>query len=150
MRTKATSEFFFALCLAIHFISSAAWWNRRRRSQSPPPRCVPRPCSVTWTSWSSCSCPCGYGCTKTRHRRITTPANSCGSCPYLSSDTKPCNTDSSLCNYGVQRFYGCSCRQGWKGTCCQNGEYNAIQILVYCFIVVYKFSPIHLFNILEI
>ena len=131
MKTKATTTIFFALCLVMLFTeSSSFFWRRRRRRRSPspplPPQrppCVPRPCTISWSAWSGCSCPCGYGCTKTRYRRIITAANRCGSCPYSSSESTGCNREASRCQHGSrQKSYGCVCRSGWTGTCCENGE----------------------------
>lgn len=122
MRIKATRNFFIVFCLlAVLFIDSRAWWRRRRRRRSsPPPPC--RDCSYSLSSWSSCSCDCGYSCTKTRDVRIEIKANSCGKCRYKvgDSETERCNRDACRNAYYSLRE-GCACRPGWKGTCCRYG-----------------------------
>lgn len=124
MRIKATRTFFIVFCLlAVLFIDSRAWWRRRRRRRSsPPPRCHPQDCSYSWYSWSSCSCDCGYSCTKKRYVKIDTKKNECGECPYNVGDsqTEPCNRD--VCKHAYSLLSeGCRCTSGWKGTCCQYG-----------------------------
>lgn len=129
MKIKAETSFFVVLCLVMLFNESSSWWWRRRRTarRSPssvpqPPACIPRQCTISsWTSWKSCSCPCGYACQKTRQRWIVTVQNSCGSCPYSFSQSKSCNKNRCL-NRGRELSYGCSCRRGWTGTCCKDGE----------------------------
>ena len=124
MRIKATSNFFIVFCLlAVLFIDSRAWWRRRRRRRSsPPPRCHPQDCSYGWSSWSSCSCPCGDSCTRTRRVWIDPEENNCGSCPHKKGDSQKerCNTNACENAYFALPE-GCYCRPGWKGTCCENG-----------------------------
>ena len=124
MRIKATSNFFIVFCLlAVLFIDSRAWWRRRRRRRSsPPPRCHPQDCSYSWSSWSSCSCPCGDSCTRTRRVWIDAEENNCGSCPYKEGDSQKERCNENACeNAYFALSEGCYCQPGWKGTCCENG-----------------------------
>ena len=134
MRTKTTKTIFFTLFLVMLFTeNSSLWWTRRRRRSQPA--CKPRRCTISWSQWSSCSCPCGSRCTRTRRQIIITEANSCGYCTSLTSDTESCNTDPALCENNSRRIYrGCACRPGWTGYCCGSGEFRPIVgLLMYCF-----------------
>lgn len=84
--------------------------------------CSPRSCQVSyWSHWSHCSHQCGTSGTQTR-KRIKTVAESCGgSCSFALSETRPCNTDNCQ-NSGTPTSQGCSCKPGYRGTCCEEGK----------------------------
>ena len=120
----AISKTLFLLCVALLLINqctSQLWWGRRRRRRSPPP-CQPKTCSVSqWTGWSKCSHKCGNSGQSTRTRRILIAATCGGSCPYHFVETRSCNRHCP--NGGTPQSGYCSCRPGFAGTCCQQGEY---------------------------
>ena len=100
-------------------------WRRRRRRRAPPP-CRPRNCVAgSWTSWGACSHQCGTSGTQRRTRPQTSPASCGGSCPYTFGDTRACNRDKCK-NGGTPRSSGCSCRPGFRGTCCDGGKRKEI------------------------
>ena len=100
-----------ALILALGIIAvvltpSDAWRRRRRRRR----RCSVRHCSVSsWSSWSSCTRPCGWGST-TRARRITVSQSCGGGCPYHLRETKRCNTHCCPvdCDYSWNAWSKCT------------------------------------------
>ena len=107
--------------LLIVFIRDAECWWRRRRRRSPPP-CIPRNCQVgSWKPWSPCTHQCGTSGTQTRTRAITLTAACGGSCPFVLSETSPCNRDKCQ-NSGTPISSGCSCPPGYQGTCCEIGK----------------------------
>ena len=121
----------FALLFIIMLFAEpcALFWTRRRRRRSPPPPpvipvCIPRHCVLSsWTSWSSCSQPCGDSGTTSRTRYKRSVENSCGNCGHL-SETEKCNRD--VCkgykgSIGSHKT-GCNCRAGYTGTCCRSGK----------------------------
>ena len=98
-------------------------WRRRRGGGGPPP-CGPRNCVVgSWSAWSACSHQCGTSGTQRRTRPQVSPASCGGSCPYTFSDNRACNRDNCR-NGGTPHSSGCSCRPGYKGTCCEGGKEN--------------------------
>ena len=117
---------FIIICAMLLIMeANAIFWRRRRRRRSPPvpPPCSPVNCLVSsWTSWSSCSHQCGTSGTQRRTRWKTQTA-SCGGteCFYSPQQTRACNRDTCQ-NGGTPRSSGCSCRPGYWGTCCDQGE----------------------------
>ena len=108
---------FLAICL-LHLMTEASAWSRRRRRRA----CSAVSCLVGhWTSWSSCSHQCGMSGKQTRTRQVLRPASCGGSCPYSLSGTRACNRDNCR-NGGTPHIGGCSCRAGYGGTCCEQGE----------------------------
>ena len=110
----------FIICL-LYFSTETSAWRRRRRRRAPPP-CNAANCQVgSWTSWTSCSHQCGSSGTQTRTRQVVQGASCGGTCPYNLVETQACNRDSCQ-NGGTPRSSGCSCRAGYGGTCCEQGE----------------------------
>ena len=103
--------------------TNSIFWSRRRRRRSPPP-CNARNCQVgSWTSWSSCSHQCGTSGSQTRIRQKLQAAQCGGTCPYKLQETQACNRGN--CKHGgTPNNAGCSCRVGYGGRCCQQGEVN--------------------------
>lgn len=129
MKTKAiTTVLVASVCVAMLFTETSSWRRRRRRRRSPPPPpppCHPQDCAIRWSDWSGCSSPCGNSGVRIRQRIIITAQNSCGSCPYAAHETEACNRDASLCLHGsTPASNGCTCRSGWTGTCCGDGEWT--------------------------
>lgn len=113
----------FCVLLLLMETSSKFWRRRRRRSSPPRLRCREvRNCGVSsWTIWSACSYQCGTSGTQRRTRVVTWAASCRGSCPYSLRETQACNRDN--CQYGgTPHRFGCSCRRGYGGTCCDRGE----------------------------
>ena len=111
-----------SLLLLMAEANSSPWWRRRRR-RSPPP-CSAVNCQVgRWTSWGSCSHQCGTSGTQTRTRQQTQAASCGGTCPYSLSEKRACNRDNCQ-NGGTPHRSGCSCRAGYHGTCCEQGEFR--------------------------
>ena len=113
---------FLAISLVLLFCArETESWRRRRRRRAPPP-CPPRNCAVSsWGSWGACSHLCGTSGSQKRTRRQTSPAACGGSCPYHFTETRACNRDK--CKYGgTPHSSGCSCRAGYRGTCCEGGK----------------------------
>ena len=93
--------------------------SSRRRSR---PSCRAEDCSVgSWTSWSSCSHQCGTSGEQTRTRQPVQTAYCGGTCPYGMRESRACNRDNCR-NSGNPHSGGCSCRVGYGGNCCQQGE----------------------------
>ena len=112
---------FLAMCLLYILTEAGAWRRRRRRRRSPPP-CSAVNCQVgSWTSWSSCSHQCGTRGTQSRTRQQGQAASCGGTCPYHLRETRACNRDNCR-NGGTPHSSGCSCRAGYRGTCCEQGE----------------------------
>ena len=87
-----------AICLLLLMMDTNAWRRRRRRRRSSP-SCQAVNCLVSsWTSWSSCSHPCGTSGTQRRTRQQTRAASCGGSCPYSLLETRRCNRDA--CQHG--------------------------------------------------
>ena len=113
--------------IAISFLlliaeTNTIFWRRRRRRRRSPPPCSPVNCQVgSWTSWGSCSHQCGTSGTQRRTRQQTQEASCGGSCHYGLSETQACNRN-SCDNGGTPYSGGCSCRAGYGGTCCDQGE----------------------------
>ena len=107
------------LALALVFVVFAGTTESGRSWRYSP--CIPRSCQVSsWSHWSHCSHVCGTSGTQTR-KRIKTVAESCGgSCSFAFTETRSCNTDNCQ-NSGTPTSQGCSCKTGYRGTCCEKG-----------------------------
>lgn len=103
------------LALVLMVDQTEGWRRRRRR------RCPVRNCSVgPWTSWSTCTQPCGTGGSQRRTRRMTSAATCGGSCPAL-VETRNCNRGCS--NGGTPVSGRCiNCKTGYSGRCCTGGN----------------------------
>jgi len=111
----------FLTIFLLYLLTEASAWRRRRRRRAPPP-CSAVNCQVgSWTSWSSCSHQCGTSGEQTRTRRQVKAASCGGTCPYNLRETQACNRDNCR-NGGTPHSGGCSCRAGYRGTCCEQGE----------------------------
>ena len=112
--------------LLLLIVGTSISWRRRRRRR----RCAPVNCRVgSWTSWSFCSHQCGTSGTQTRTRRQTQAAYCGGSCPYSLRETRACNRYNCR-NGGTSHRSGCSCRSGYRGTCCEYGEFRLRSVCV--------------------
>lgn len=110
------------ICIILLLVGTSMSWRRRRRRRRR--RCSARNCQVdSWTSWSSCSYRCGTSGTQSRTRRQVQAASCGGSCPYRMRETRACNRNNCR-NGGTPRSSGCSCRSGFRGTCCEYGEFR--------------------------
>ena len=135
MWKKALAVFSLVVFLGARGIESR---RRRRRRRAPPP-CSSRNCVVSgWSSWGGCSHQCGTSGTQRRTRSKTSPAACGGSCPYHLTETRACNRNSCK-NGGTPHSRGCSCRAGYKGTCCEGGMCVCAWLLffVFCFLFVF-------------
>lgn len=111
--------FALALLTFVGITESGGYW--RRRTYATPP-CTPRACQVSfWSKWSHCTQQCGTSGIQSRWRKKTVVESCGGSCSNVLSETRSCNTDSCH-NSGTPTIYGCSCRQGYRGTCCEIGK----------------------------
>ena len=84
--------------------------------------CIMINCVVSsWSSWSACSQPCGYGAMQNR-TRVVTRESSCGGspCPELMVN-RSCNQDKCV-NGGTPSIGGCNCTQEFSGQCCSQTE----------------------------
>lgn len=121
---------FACLCIVMLFCEAySIFWGRRRRRRRRrpppvPPPCVPRDCRVSsWSGWGGCSYPCGTSGTRSKSRYVTSSQNSCGSCPYVLSQSQACNRNRCNPPNSVgSHSTGCYCRVGFTGTCCNLGE----------------------------
>ena len=125
MRTLKTI-FFVLYLVIICFETATPWWRRRRRRRYSPPPCDKSECIVSdWSARGSCSLRCGLKGYQLFERRVLVRQGSCGSCHYALTDWRPCNKEPWRCrNYSRQKNYGCICRGGWTGTCCELGEFD--------------------------
>ena len=113
---------FLAICLLFLLTETSAWRRRRRRRRRSPPPCSAVNCQIgSWSSWSSCSYRCGTSGTQSRTRQQTQAASCGGTCHYHTYESQACNRGN--CRYGGTPYGGgCSCRAGYGGTCCEQGE----------------------------
>ena len=108
--------------------TNSIFWRRRRRRRRQCGLAVN--CRVgSWTGWSSCSHQCGTSGTQTRTRQQTQAAYCGGSCLYNLSETRACNRGNCE-NGGTPYSSGCSCRSGYRGTCCEYGEFRLRSVCV--------------------
>ena len=108
--------------------TNSIFWKRRRRRHSPPPCRPVRNCRVgSWTRWSSCSHLCGTSGTQQRTRGVIQGASCGGSCNYHLRETQACNRGNCR-NGGTPHSSGCRCRAGYRGTCCEGGEFTAANL----------------------
>ena len=116
---------FQATILSLLFLPATnpfLWRRRRRRRAPPPPPPSPVNCLAgSWSSWGSCSYPCGNSGTQQRTRPKTRTEAHGGSCSYHFTETRACNRG-NCDNGGTPHSTGCSCRTGYRGTCCTQGE----------------------------
>ena len=106
-----------AFTMALLVFAGITECGRRRYS-----RCSPRSCQVSsWSHWSRCSHQCGTSGTQTRKRKKTVAESCGGSCSFALSRTRSCNTDNCK-NSGTPTSQGCSCKLGYRGTCCEKGK----------------------------
>ena len=125
--TKGTKTILFVLCIAALFTTASSFWDRRRRSsrrRRSTPTCSSSDCQVgSWSSWGSCSYPCGTSGTRWRSRSKTRSESCGGSCPYQLSESQVCNRyKCNPPNSVGSHSTGCYCRAGFAGTCCGSGE----------------------------
>jgi len=118
------------ICVILLSLSETnSWWGRRGRRRSGSrsrrrsgPSCRAEYCRVgSWTSWSSCSHQCGTSGEQTRTRQLLQAASCGGFCSYNMYESRACNRDNCQ-NGGTPHRGGCSCRAGYGGTCCDQGE----------------------------
>ena len=95
--------------------------SQHRWRYAPPP-CTYRACQVSsWSKWSHCTHQCGTSGTQTRTREKTVVESCGGLCPYVLSETRACNRNNCQ-NSGTPTSQGCSCKPGYRGTCCEIGK----------------------------
>lgn len=84
-----------------------------------------------WTSWSSCTTPCGASGTQSssRHRVLTEKCG--GTCSSSLSRTRSC-LQTSCFNGGSVQNGACRCRDGFTGNCCQEEICNGPSPAVDC------------------
>ena len=106
----------FLVFAIVIMVDQTEGWRRRRRRRCPVTNCSVGP----WTSWSTCTQPCGTGGTQRRTRRVTRGATCGGSCPTL-VETRACNRGCS--NGGTLVSGRCiNCKTGYSGRCCTGGN----------------------------
>jgi len=104
------SQLFWSF-LVLGLVTEASSWS-----------CIMSNCVVSsWSPWSTCSQPCGYGGISNR-TRVVTRQSSCGGspCPEI-RETRPCNQE-KCANGGTPYNGGCYCRQEFSGQCCSQTE----------------------------
>ncbi|KAJ7389343.1 hypothetical protein OS493_032200 [Desmophyllum pertusum] len=81
---------------------------------------VPENCQVSsWSSWGSCSRQCGTSGTQRRTRTKTVVEACGGTCHFSLDENRSCNRDK--CQHsGTSVSNGCTCRPGYRGTCCES------------------------------
>ena len=81
------------LIISFYFAYDTEAWRRRRRRRS----CSASNCQMSsWSSWSSCSAPCGHFSSQQRTRYVRTHASCGGSCPYSTQETRSCYGNSPV------------------------------------------------------
>ena len=125
----------FLFLAVIMMVDQTEGWRRRRRRRF---RCPVTNCAVdNWTTWSSCTQPCGTGGTQRRQRKVTQPPRCGGSCSYALVDSQPCNVGCS--NGGTPLPGRCNCKTGYSGRCCTGGKYNLYLVLIFVHSLVPNF-----------
>ena len=117
-----------AICflLLLNETNSIFWRRRRRRRRRSPPPCSAVNCQMgSWTSWSYCSHQCGTSGTQSRTRQEVQSASCGGTCLYDTYESRACNRDNNCHHGGTPQRRGCSCREGYGGICCEQGEAKA-------------------------
>ena len=120
-------KIFITICILLLLtLTNSVWDSRRRRRRRSRPICSSVNCQVGgWTSWSSCSHRCGTSGIQQRTRQQTVAASCGGTCPYHFHERMACNRDSCR-NGGSPYSSGCSCRLGYRGTCCEHSEFSTL------------------------
>ena len=110
------------ICIILLLVGTSMSWRRRRRRRRRS--CHAVNCQVgSWTSWSSCSHQCGTSGEQSRTRQQVQAASCGGTCPYSLRETRACNRNNCQ-NGGTPQSSGCRCRSGFRGTCCEYGEFR--------------------------
>lgn len=123
-KTMWRTKFLAVTLLLLALAKNTEPWRRRRRSGPPP--CPTRNCQVgSWSSWGACSRQCGTSGTQSRRRSKTVVETCGGTCHYPLSQNRACNRDACK-NSGTPHSSGCSCRPGFRGTCCESGKLKKI------------------------
>ncbi|XP_020602178.1 neurogenic locus Notch protein-like, partial [Orbicella faveolata] len=113
------TKFLAVTLLLLALARNTESWRRRRRRRSPPP-CPTRNCLVgSWSSWGACSRQCGTSGTQSRWRSKAVVETCGGTCHYPLNQNRACNRDACK-NSGTPHSSGCSCRPGYRGTCCES------------------------------
>ena len=125
----------FLVFAIVIMVDQTEGWRRRRRRRCPVTNCSVGP----WTSWSTCTQPCGTGGTQRRTRRVTRGATCGGSCPAL-VETRACNRGCS--NGGTPVSGRCiNCKTGYSGRCCTGGNILR-QFKIYIFLSTF---PVYIY-----
>lgn len=124
-KTMWTTKFLAVTLLLLALARNTEPWRRRRRRRAPPP-CPTRNCQVgSWSSWGACSRQCGTSGTQSRWRSKTVVETCGGTCHYPLNQNRACNRDACK-NSGTPHSSGCSCRPGYRGTCCESGKFKKL------------------------
>lgn len=127
-KTMWTTRFLAVTLVLLVLARDTEPWRRRRRRRAPPP-CGARNCQVgSWSSWSACSHQCGTSGTQRRTRSKTVVEACGGTCPYPLDENRACNRDACK-NSGTPHSSGCSCRPGYRGTCCESGKLKNARLI---------------------
>ena len=163
LRMNISRSLVFLVLLQLLLLSELSdGWRRRRRRR----RCYPRNCVMSsWSSWSSCSAPCGSIGIKTRRRRVLSYAY-CGGYCYSTSQSASCphtccpvscsyswtawSSCSASCMYGTRtrRTWiwrrpscgGSSCPSSPQSQRCGNGRYGAHDNFIEVLLVLHVLS----------
>lgn len=115
----------FLFLAVVMMLNQTEGWRRRRRRRCPVTNCA----VSSWTSWSSCTQPCGTGGTQRRERKVTRGATCGGSCSYALVQSQACNWGCS--NGGTPLPGRCNCQTGYSGRCCTGGKHNLYLVPIF-------------------